>query len=147
MLELRCGNWLWYNSALASAQFGYNQYQPQRDVKYSFIMLMNKIRQHKDRVAADLAPLLPTAISVFFAVSISQRCKVLSCPEVNKNLPDGSYLHASSAEVCLNSLACLAAAGSNPGKTGGGEGFTTSGVLGASFFASLSFCITAIFPQ
>jgi hypothetical protein len=61
MLELRCGNWLWYNSALASAQFGYNQYQPQRDVKYSFIMLMNKIRQHKDRVAADLAPLLPTA--------------------------------------------------------------------------------------
>jgi hypothetical protein len=61
MLELRCGNWLWYNSALASEQFGYNQYQPQRDVKYSFIMLMNKIREHKDRVAADLAPLLPAA--------------------------------------------------------------------------------------
>jgi hypothetical protein len=61
MLELRCGNWLWYNSALASTQFGYNQYQPQRDVKYSFIMLMNKIREHKDRVAAELAPLLPAA--------------------------------------------------------------------------------------
>jgi len=61
MLELRCGNWLWYNSALASEQFGYNQYQPQRNGKYSFIMLMNKIREHKDRVAADLAPLLPAA--------------------------------------------------------------------------------------
>ena len=60
-LELRCGNWLWYNSALASEQFGYNQYQPQRDVKYSFIMLMNKIREHKDRVTQDLAPLLPHA--------------------------------------------------------------------------------------
>jgi hypothetical protein len=60
-LQLRCGNWLWYNSALASEQFGYNQYQPQRDVKYSFIMLMNKIREHKDRVAADLAQLLPAA--------------------------------------------------------------------------------------
>lgn len=60
-LELRCGNWLWYNSALASAQFGYDQYQPRRDVKYSFIMLMNKIREHKDRVARDLAPLLINA--------------------------------------------------------------------------------------
>ena len=61
MLELRCGNWLWYNSALISAQFGYNQYRPQRDVQYSFIMLMNKIREHKDRVTQDLAPLLPHA--------------------------------------------------------------------------------------
>lgn len=61
MLELRCGNWLWYNSALASQQFGYDQYQPQRDVKYSFIMLMNKAREHKDRVARDLAPLLSHA--------------------------------------------------------------------------------------
>ena len=61
MLELRCGNWLWYNSALASSQFGYNQYRPQRDVKYSFIMLMNKIREHKDRVARDLAPVLDGA--------------------------------------------------------------------------------------
>ena len=60
-LELRCGNWLWYNSALASAQAGYNQYQPQRNVQYSFIMLMNKIREHKDRVTQDLAPLLPHA--------------------------------------------------------------------------------------
>ena len=61
MLELRCGNWLWYNSALASAQAGYGQYRPQRNAQYSFIMLMNKIREHKDRVAADLAPLLPAA--------------------------------------------------------------------------------------
>ena len=61
MLELRCGNWLWYNSALASAQFGYDQYRPQRDVKYTFIMLMNKAREHKDRVAQDLAPLLAHA--------------------------------------------------------------------------------------
>ena len=60
-LELRCGNWLWYNSALASTQAGYDQYQPQRNVQYSFIMLMNKIREHKDRVAADLAPLLTHA--------------------------------------------------------------------------------------
>jgi hypothetical protein len=61
MLELRCGNWLWYNSALASAQAGYDQYQPQRNVQYSFIMLMNKIREHKDRVTHDLAPLLSNA--------------------------------------------------------------------------------------
>ena len=61
MLELRCGNWMWYNSALASVQAGYDQYSPQRDVRYSFIMLMNKIREHKDRVAAELAPLLEHA--------------------------------------------------------------------------------------
>jgi hypothetical protein len=60
-LELRCGNWLWYNSALASAQAGYDQYRPQRNVQYSFIMLMNKIREHKDRVTQDLASLLPHA--------------------------------------------------------------------------------------
>jgi len=62
MLELRCGNWLWYNSALTVAEFEYNQYQPQRNVQYSFLMLLNKIRDHKDRVTQDLAPLLPHAL-------------------------------------------------------------------------------------
>jgi hypothetical protein len=52
---------MWYNSALASAQAGYDQYQPQRNPTYSFIMLMNKIREHKDRVTQDLADLLPHA--------------------------------------------------------------------------------------
>ena len=61
MLELRCGNWLWYNSALTVADFGYHQYQPQRNVQYSFLMLLNKIREHKDRVTQDLACLLPAA--------------------------------------------------------------------------------------
>jgi hypothetical protein len=61
MLELRCGNWMWYNSALASAQSGYDQYHPQRKPVYSFIMLMNKLREHKDRVTQDLAPLLEHA--------------------------------------------------------------------------------------
>tara|TARA_R110000868_G_scaffold111709_4_gene301397 strand:- start:2435 stop:3403 length:969 start_codon:yes stop_codon:yes gene_type:complete len=61
MLELRCGNWLWYNSALTVTNFEYNQYQPQRNVQYSFLMLLNKIREHKDRVTQDLAPLLPHA--------------------------------------------------------------------------------------
>jgi len=60
-LELRCGNWLWYNSALASQQFHYDQYRPQRDIQYSFIMLMNKAREHKDHVVRDLAPLLSHA--------------------------------------------------------------------------------------
>ena len=78
MLELRCGNWLWYNSALTVAKFGYDQYQPQRNVQYSFLMLLNKIREHKDRVTQDLAPLLDHA-----CWSYVERGRTFGDPEEN----------------------------------------------------------------
>ena len=61
MLELRSGNWMWYRTALLQAQAGYSTYKPEKNVTHTFLMLMNKIRDHRDWAQRDLAPLLPNA--------------------------------------------------------------------------------------
>ena len=53
-LELRSGNWMWYRTALLAAHFGYDQYRPSRAYTHDFLCLMNKIRDHRDRVMRDL---------------------------------------------------------------------------------------------
>lgn len=57
-LVLRNPNWLWYRECLHYTSGGYNLYQPQKDVQYSFLMLMNKQREHRDRMLVELDPLL-----------------------------------------------------------------------------------------
>jgi hypothetical protein len=61
-LELRCTNWSWYNSALHYERFGYHKYQPQKNITQAFLMLLNKVRPHKDRAAQDLTPVLDQAL-------------------------------------------------------------------------------------
>lgn len=61
-LELRNGNWMWYREALNYTWVGYNQYQPNRDVDRCFLLLMNKQRDHRDRILQDLHPLLSQAL-------------------------------------------------------------------------------------
>ena len=61
-LELRCPNWSWYNSALHYEQMGYAQYRPEKNITNTFLMLLNKARDHKDRAARDLGPLLDQAL-------------------------------------------------------------------------------------
>jgi hypothetical protein len=41
---------------------GDNQYQPQRDYQYAFLMLMNKQREHRDRALSVLVPVLDRAL-------------------------------------------------------------------------------------
>jgi len=60
-LDLRSGHWMWYSSALHAQHSGYDQYRPQPCYTHDFLCLMNKIRDHRDRVAQDLAPQLQTA--------------------------------------------------------------------------------------
>lgn len=62
VLTVRCPNWMWYYTSLEFAYYGYQQYQPQRDVQHCFLMLMNNIRWHRDRTLEALAPLLPRAL-------------------------------------------------------------------------------------
>ena len=60
-LDLRCKNWVWYHTALLADQNGYSQYLPKIDYTHDFLCLMNKIRDHRDAVASDLAPQLAHA--------------------------------------------------------------------------------------
>jgi hypothetical protein len=61
-LELRNGNWMWYREALNYTWVGYNNYQPAKRVDRSFLLLMNKQREHRDRILVDLQPLLSGAL-------------------------------------------------------------------------------------
>lgn len=60
-LELRNGNWVWYDLALRDFVAGYSQYRPNSDYTHDFLCLMNKLRYHRDRVMQDLSAELATA--------------------------------------------------------------------------------------
>lgn len=60
-LELRSPHWMWYRTAILAAHHHYDQYRPQRSYTHDFLCLMNKIRDHRDRVMTDLAAELETA--------------------------------------------------------------------------------------
>lgn len=60
-LDLRSPHWLWYRTALLASHFGYDQYQPQPNYSHDFLCLMNKVRDHRDRVMHELATELRTA--------------------------------------------------------------------------------------
>lgn len=61
-LELRNGSWMWYREVLNYTWVGYNQYRPRPCVDRCFLLLMNKHRDHRDRILQDLGPLLPNAL-------------------------------------------------------------------------------------
>jgi len=60
-LELRSGNWVWYEMSLRATSDGYHQYRPNRQLTHDFLMLMNKQREHRDRIAEKLSVELETA--------------------------------------------------------------------------------------
>lgn len=60
-LDLRSGHWLWYQTALLAAHYGYDQYRPQRAYTHDFLCLMNKVRDHRDRVMSELTSELTKA--------------------------------------------------------------------------------------
>lgn len=60
-LELRNGNWMWYNTCLRDIHEGYNHYRPNRSYTHDFLCLMNKTRYHRDRIMHDLSAELTTA--------------------------------------------------------------------------------------
>jgi hypothetical protein len=61
-LDLRNGHWSWYHYALLALHYGYDSYQPQPQYTHDFLCLMNKQREHRDRVMQDLQPELESAI-------------------------------------------------------------------------------------
>lgn len=61
-LMLRCPNWMWYNACLEWSWYQLDQYQPNRQYQYNFLMLMNLRRWHRDRITRDLATVLPNAL-------------------------------------------------------------------------------------
>lgn len=70
-LELRNGNWMWYREALNYTWVGYNNYRPARRIDRSFLLLMNKQREHRDRILEDLEHLLPNALYSYVDRDIS----------------------------------------------------------------------------
>lgn len=60
-LELRNGNWMWYNTALRDSAADYDQYRPNPQYTHDFLCLMHKLRDHRDRVMHDLSAELATA--------------------------------------------------------------------------------------
>lgn len=60
-LQLRNPHWMWYRTALLAADAGYNHYQPNRHYSHDFLCLMNKIRDHRDRVQNELSQCLTHA--------------------------------------------------------------------------------------
>ena len=61
-LVLRNGSWMWYREALNYTWVGYNSYVPRRRIDRSFLLLMNKQRDHRDRILQDLEPLLANSL-------------------------------------------------------------------------------------
>ena len=61
-LELRNGSWMWYRETLNYRFVGYDRYVPAKRIDRAFLMLMNKQREHRDRVLNDLAPVLDRAL-------------------------------------------------------------------------------------
>lgn len=61
-LDLRNGHWSWYHAALLGQHYGYDSYKPEPAHTHDFLCLMNKQREHRDRVQQDLEPELESAI-------------------------------------------------------------------------------------
>jgi hypothetical protein len=62
---------MWYREALNYTWVGYNRYVPQRTIDRSFLLLMNKQREHRDRILVDLEPLLNDALYSYVDRGIS----------------------------------------------------------------------------
>lgn len=60
-LDLRSGHWMWYRTALLASHYSYNQFQYRPHWTQDFLCLMNKTREHRDRVMSDLASELANA--------------------------------------------------------------------------------------
>lgn len=60
-LDLRSPHWMWYHTAFMDCFHGYDAYRPARKYTHDFLMLMNKTREHRTRIAQDLAPELAHA--------------------------------------------------------------------------------------
>lgn len=60
-LDLRSPHWMWYRTALLMTAYDYNNYRPAPQYTHDFLCLMNKLRDHRDRVMTDLAPELAHA--------------------------------------------------------------------------------------
>lgn len=50
ILELKCGNFFYYNESLWYKSLGYNNYTPNKTQKNSFLMLMNRAKPHRDLI-------------------------------------------------------------------------------------------------
>lgn len=60
-LDLRSPHWMWYRTALLASHYNYDQYRPARHYEHDFLCLMNKVRDHRDRVMNELRSELTTA--------------------------------------------------------------------------------------
>jgi hypothetical protein len=60
-LTVRSPHWMWYSTAIRAVHDGYHTYRPNTHLTHDFLMLMNKQREHRDRIAAALSPELVTA--------------------------------------------------------------------------------------
>jgi hypothetical protein len=50
ILTLRARNFIWYNESLWYKSFGYNNYQPNKTYKNSYLMLLNLVKFHRDAI-------------------------------------------------------------------------------------------------
>lgn len=50
ILELKCGNFFYYNESLWYKSLGYNNYKPNKTRKSTFLMLMNLVKPHRDLI-------------------------------------------------------------------------------------------------
>ncbi len=60
-LTIRSPHWMWYSTAMRASCDGYDRYRPNTGLTHDFLMLMNKQRAHRDRMAQALTPQLTTA--------------------------------------------------------------------------------------
>lgn len=61
-LVLRNGNWMWYNAHYEYLHYGNDQYRPEPNWQYPFLLLMNLPRWHRDLIIERLADVLPQAL-------------------------------------------------------------------------------------
>lgn len=70
-LELRCPDFMWYLAAVEFEYHGYRTYQPQRQRRHSFLMLMNNARWHRDALLPLLHNVLHNAVYSYNARNIT----------------------------------------------------------------------------
>lgn len=61
-LTLRNPAWCWIHSCLYAHSINYHTYRRNPTNRNTFLMLMNKLRDHRDRALRDLAPVLDSAL-------------------------------------------------------------------------------------
>lgn len=61
-LTLRCPNWIWIRECLFAHSVKYNQIERTPTQRKTFLMLMNKLRPHRDRALTDLSTVLDRAL-------------------------------------------------------------------------------------